>query len=170
MNLARRTFSSPSSALSRPLRMLLAVTFIAVAAGITPLAFAQPAGMHPAMAGGLGIGGPHMSGRMLDLVGATTEQRAHIKAIMDAAHTAAKAQRDAAQPLKTQLKDLFTKATVDAAAAESLRKQLQPFHNEIGRIMLKAMVDSANVLTLAQRQALAEHLAKREAMHRPPKQ
>lgn len=176
MNLNQTTFL-PS--LSRPMKMLLATLFVAGAASLTQTAYAQPmgdmhagpggmrggsAGMRGGMHGeGMGMGGAHM-GRMLEMVKATPEQRTQIKAIMDAARTDLKAQREAGRALHQQMQAAFTQPTVDARAVESLRAQISAQHDSASKRMTQAMLDASKVLTPEQRKTAADLMAKRQSM------
>ncbi len=170
MNLKPSTFL-PS--LSRPAQMLLATLFVAAAASLSPSAHAQPLGdMHGGSVGmrgmhsegmGMGMAGAHM-GRVLDAVKATPEQRAQIKSIMEAAHTDLKAQREAGRTLHQQMQAAFTQPTVDARSVESLRAQIAAQHDTASKRMTQAMLDASKVLTPDQRKAMADMMAKRQAM------
>jgi Spy/CpxP family protein refolding chaperone len=154
--------------LSRPVQMLLATLFVAAAAGLTPAAHAQAMGeMHGGMRGmhgeGMGMGGPHM-GRVMDAVKATTEQRAQIKAIMDAARADLKSQHEAGRALHQQMQAAFTQPTVDARAVESLRAQITAQHDTASKRMTQALLDASKVLSPEQRKTLADLMAKRQAM------
>jgi Spy/CpxP family protein refolding chaperone len=171
--------------LSRPTQMLMATLLVAVAAGLTPTAHAQPmGGMHGGPAGmrggadgmhgdgmgmgaGMGMGGgmagAHM-GRALDAVKATPEQRAQIKTIMEAARTDLKAQREAGRTLHQQMQAAFTQPTVDARAVEALRVQIAAQHDTASKRMTLAMLDASKVLSVEQRKTLADLMAQRQAM------
>ena len=170
------THSKPSPSLpglSRPIQMLLATLTVAVAitASMAQTAFAQPAaargGMPPMgdMRGGPGgmMGGRHM-GRVLDLVGATADQRAQIKTIMDAAHADIKTQRDSGRSLHQQMEAAFAQPTVDARTVEALRLQISALHEAGSKRMTQALLDISKVLTPDQRKTLADAMAKRKAM------
>jgi periplasmic protein CpxP/Spy len=166
-----------------PLRWLLVTVALALAAGVSQTAMAQPdtardgvddglqGGMHDAGRGhrsgmfGRGDMG-HMAhmGRMLDAVNATPEQRAQIKQIMEAAHTDLKAQRSNGFALRQQSMALLAQTTIDARAVETVRQQMLAQHDTTSKRMTQAMVDAANVLTPTQRQTLAGLMAKRQAM------
>jgi Spy/CpxP family protein refolding chaperone len=165
--------------LSRPTQMLMATLLVAVAAGLTPTAHAQPmGGMHGGPAGmrgggdgmhgdGMGMGGgmagAHM-GRALDAVKATPEQRAQIKTIMEAARTDLKTQREAGRTLHQQMQAAFTQPTVDARAVEALRVQIAAQHDTASKRMTLAMLDASKVLSVEQRKTLADLMAQRQAM------
>jgi periplasmic protein CpxP/Spy len=148
----------------RPVRLLLATLTVALAAGISQTALAQPGEMGmPGMHGGMGHGGGHIE-RMLDAVNATPEQRTQIKQIMQTAHTDLQSQRTQRQSLHQQMQALLAQPTIDARAVETLRQQAMAQHDVASKRMSQAMMDAANVLTPAQRQTLAGLMAKRQAM------
>ena len=101
---------------------------------------------------------------MLDAVGATAEQKAQIKQIMDAAQVDLKAQRDAGRGLHDQMRQLFTQPTVDARAVETLRQQLLAQHDQASKRMMQAMLEGSRVLTPEQRAKMADMAGQRRAM------
>ncbi len=159
--------------LPHAVQALMATLLVAAAAGLALPAHAQPmagmaggpeglhgGGMH---GGGMGMGGAHM-GRVLDAVKATPEQRSQIKAIMDAARTDMKAQREAGRGLRQQMQAAFAQPTVDARAVETLRAQMLAQHDTASKRMTQAMLDVSKVLTPEQRKTMADLMAKRQAM------
>jgi protein CpxP len=133
----------------RAARLLSTGLFVALAGTAMLTAEAAPMdggghrhGMMGGMMGGPMMGGMH-GGRMLDAVGATAEQKAQIKQIMDAAHTELKAQRDAGRGLHDQMRQLFTQPTVDARAVETLRQQMLAQHDQASKRMMQAMLEAA---------------------------
>ena len=165
--------SRPARALGqRPLRLLVATAVLALAGGLVHTATAAPHGDHggrgamTAMAGGLGgmaMAHPRQMDRLFDSIGASAEQRAQIKQIMDAARTDLKAQREAGRSLREQGQALFTQPTVDANAAEALRQQLLAQHDQASKRTLQALIDVSRVLTPEQRKAIADRMAERRA-------
>ncbi len=191
MDSTRTQVSTPRAA-QRPLRLLLATACIALTAALAQTAIAQPAG-GPGMGrgamdhGGYGMGmmehggpgmghhgrhgayGKHMGGergmkRMLDMVGASPEQRAKIKAITDTARSDLRAQREAGRALHEQGRSIFTQPTIDANAAEALRQQMLAQHDQASRRMLQMKLDIAAVLTPEQRKTIADRMAQRRQM------
>ena len=155
----------------RPVRIAAATFVLALAAGITQTAIAQPHGGYGAHGGhrgggmgGMGLMHPQMMERVLDSVNATPEQRAQIKQIVTAAYGDLKAQREAGRSLRQQSLALFAQPTVDARAAETLRQQMLAQHDEASRRALQAMLDVSRVLTPEQRKTLADRMAQRKAM------
>jgi Spy/CpxP family protein refolding chaperone len=118
-------------------------------------------GAHGAYAGGMG--GRH-GGRALDSIGATAEQKAQLRQIMESARADLKPLREAARGLHQQLRGLFAQPTVDANAAEALRQQLQANREQASKRMMQAMIDSSRVLTPEQRKQLAERSEQRRSM------
>jgi Spy/CpxP family protein refolding chaperone len=172
--------------LSSPLRITLATASVAVAGLVSQTALAAPVdgpmgghGMQHGMggAGDMGgmhgrMGGRHMS-RMLDLVNATPDQRAQVKAIMEAAHKDLAALHDSGRKLQEQSLSVFTQPSVDARAAEALRQQKMAQHDAASKRMLQAMLDAAKVLTPEQRKLLGDKMAQRRGMmerHRAERQ
>jgi Spy/CpxP family protein refolding chaperone len=156
----------------RPVRIATATFVLALAAGITQTAIAQPHGGYGAHAGhhrgggmgGMGLMHPQKMERVLDSVNATPEQRAQIKQIVLAAHTDLRAQREAGRSLRQQSLALFAQPTVDARAAEALRQQMLAQHDQASKRALQAMLDVSRVLTPEQRKTLADRMAQRKAM------
>lgn len=154
----------------RALKLLTATCLIGLAAAMTPVAHAFPGGMggHGEMGamGGRGMGmhgGGHM-GRMLDQVGASAEQKAQIKAIMEAARNDLKPVQTQMKALRQQGAALFTQRNVDANAVEANRQQMQALHGQVSKRMAQAMVESSRVLTPEQRTKMADLMSKRRAM------
>jgi protein CpxP len=163
---------------NRPAARLLSTgLFVALAGAAMLTAEAAPMDGGGHRHGGGMMGGPMMGGmhggRMLDAVGATAEQKAQIKQIMDAAHTELKAQRDAGRGLHDQMRQLFTQPTVDARAVETLRQQMLAQHDQASKRMMQAMLDGSRVLTPEQRAKMADMAGQRRAMMdrrgQPPK-
>ena len=113
---------------------------------------------------GVGDMGMKMSGRMLDLVKATPEQRAQIQKIMDGARTDMQAQREAGKGLRGQLMQTMAQTNIDANAVEQVRQKMLAQHDQASKRRLQAMVDAAKVLTPEQRKQLAERMSQRGDM------
>jgi protein CpxP len=164
------------------LKFWLASGVLAVAAGMGANAIAMPhggahqgghhggqhqgRGMHEGM-GGHGMmmmGSPRHLERMLDHVKATPEQKTQIKQIAEAARADLQTQREAGKALREQSRALLVQPTVDARAAETLRQQMLAQHDQASKRMLQATLDISRVLTLEQRQTLANTMAQRQAM------
>jgi len=162
----------------RPLRLLAFTAMLAMAGGLAQTASASPHAGHPhhggsgamdqmgAMdgMGGMVMGHPRQMERLYDSVGVTTEQRAQIKQIMDAARTDLQAQREAGRQLREQTRALFAQPTIDAKEAEALRQQMLTRHDQASKRMLQAMLDASAVLTSDQRKAIAERMSERREM------
>lgn len=151
-------------------------------AGAASFAGAQPAGGAPAGMHGRGMhgGGMAMSGRLLDSVGATADQKTRIQAIMKQAHDDLQAQRQAGRALHEQMATLLAAPTVDTSAVEAVRQKLLAQHDAASRRMMQAMLDAGAVLTPDQRAKIAEkmkqhrgmmerHLRERQGMDGAPK-
>lgn len=151
-------------------RLLLAGLVLAVAGTAAITVNAQPgpgggSGHHHR--GEMGMGLPMFGGhidRMLDSVKATDAQRTQIKQIVAGARADLKAQRESGRALHQQMQALITQPTVDANAAEALRQQMLARHDQASKRMMQAMLDVSRVLTLEQRQQLAQQMKQRHDM------
>jgi Spy/CpxP family protein refolding chaperone len=94
---------------------------------------------------------------------ATDAQRTQITQIAQAAAADLKAQHGTERSLHQQGLQIFTAATVDPTAAESVRAQLQVQHDQASRRVLQAMLDISQVLTPEQRAAIGARAQQREA-------
>lgn len=123
-------------------------------------------GMHGGMYGGqMGMhGGPMVSDRMLDTVGASADQKARVRDIFKAAQDDLRKQRELGGDLHQQMMQLMTAPQVDAAAAEALRQKQLARHDVASKRLLQAMLDAQAVLTPEQRQKLGERLKSRQEM------
>ncbi len=171
------------------LRHATAFTLVMAVAGATAsLAQAQPAGGMGGMGGMAGMagkdgmamqhgprhaahhpqGGPGgrmmMSERMLDSVGASTEQKTRVRDILKTAQDEQRAQREGGQALQQQMMQLMAAPQIDAAAAEALRQQQQVRHDAVSKRRLQAMLDVQAVLTPEQRAKMAEQMKARQDM------
>lgn len=148
------------------LRLMLATTVLALAGGAVQTAHAGPGEHGRAMAGfgAAGMGHPHQIGRMLDSIGASAEQQAQVKQILQAAHTELLPQQAQRKALHEQGRALFTQNAVDARAAEVLRQQMQALHEQTSKRMLQALLDVSRVLSPEQRQAIAAKMGQRAGM------
>ena len=108
--------------------------------------------------------GMKMSGRMLDLVKATPEQRAQIQKIMDGARTDMQAQREAGKGLRGEFMATMAQPNIDAGAVEQIRQKMLAQHDQASKRRMQAMVDAARVLTPEQRKQLSERMAQRGDM------
>lgn len=120
---------------------------------------AGPMGEHH---GGM-MGGPRAE-RMLEAVGASAEQRAQIRQIMEAARADLQAQRESGQALHQQMRQVFTQPTVDANAVEVLRQQQMARHDAASKRRMQAMLEASRVLSPEQRAKLAELMDQRRGM------
>lgn len=156
------------------LSSLLVSTVLVGTAALSALAVqAQPmppGGHRGAMMGG-GEHGRHgggmdmkFSGRMLDAVKATPEQRAQIQKIMETARADLQAQREAGKGLRSQLMQAMAQPNIDANAVERVRKDMLAHQDQVSKRRMQAMVDAARVLTPEQRKQLTERMAQRRSM------
>ena len=144
----------------------------------------HPGMQHPMMPGGMHGGGhggrhhgmgpgmmfrgsPERIGRgvdfMLDGLHPSDAQRSQIKQIAVQAAADLKAQAAAGKGLRRRGMEIFTAATVDAAAAEQLRQQMLQQHDQMSRRVTQAMLDIARVLTPEQRATIGQRLRDRQA-------
>jgi len=108
--------------------------------------------------------GMKMSGRMLELVKATPEQRAQIQKIMDGARTDLQTQREAGKGLRGEFMATMAQPNIDAGAVEQIRQKMLAQHDQASKRRMQAMVDAARVLTPEQRKQLSERMAQRGDM------
>ena len=174
----------PAQSRARLLNLTAATLLVALAGATASVAQAQPmpgagpgrgpgtmqagmqAGLHGGMHGGqMGRhGGPMVSDRLLDAVGATADQKTRVHDIFKAAQDDLRKQREAGGDLHQQMMQLMTAPQVDAAAAEALRQQQLARQDVASKRMLQAMLDARAVLTPEQRQKLAERMKSRHQM------
>ena len=146
----------------RALRLFVATAVIALAGGLSQAVLAAP---HEGHGGpGMGMFDARHAERLFDAVGATPDQRAQLKQILQAATADMTAQRDSSRKLHAQGQALFAQPTVDARAAETLRQQQMAQHDQISKRRLQTMLDLSRVLTPEQRKTLSERLAQRRSM------
>lgn len=182
MNLKSFSARPVARPVSGPLSRLLLSSLLVGGAALSALAVqAQP--ISPSGPGGAGaprhamMGGDHghhghhgggmdmkWSGRMLDAVKATPEQRAQIQKIMEGARTDLQAQREAGKALRGQLMQTMAQPNIDANAVEQVRQKMLAQHDQASKRRLQAMVDAAKVLTPEQRKQLAERMSQRGDM------
>lgn len=158
--------SSPMPRTGHGARALRRVAVLLAAAGALAALPVQAQPMHAhaghGMHQGAGLHGPAgLSGRMLDAVGASAEQKAQVRKILDGAREELRSQHQAQRALHQQMLALLAAPQVDAAAAEALRQKQLAGHDAASKRMLQAMLDAAAVLSPEQRQKLAEQLQQR---------
>jgi periplasmic protein CpxP/Spy len=155
-------------------RLAALAAVAALAVGLALPAAAMPGGHgHEGGHGGHGahggfglpmLGGPGSIDKMLDSVNASAEQRTQVQQIAAAAAADMKAQHEAGRALRAQVQQLFTQPTLDARAAEALRQQMLAQQDQASKRMMQTVLDVSRVLTLQQRQQLAERFGQRTAM------
>ena len=155
-------------------RLVALAAIAALAVGLALPAAAMPGGHEHGQGHGQGHGagafglpmlaGPGGIDKMLDSVNASAEQRTQIQQIAAAAATDMKAQHEAGRALRAQVQQLFTQPTLDARAAEALRQQMLAQQDQASKRMMQTVLDVSRVLTLEQRQQLAERASQRTAM------
>jgi periplasmic protein CpxP/Spy len=142
-----------------PWRLAAAALVLAVAGGAAQMAQAMPGG--PGHHGGAHGGGMMMHGRVLQSVGATSDQQTRIHDIMKAARDDVRKLHEGAGDLRAQGAQLLAAPTIDARAVEALRLKRLALHDAVSKRMTQAMLDTAAVLTPEQRAKLAEQMGKR---------
>lgn len=179
MNLQPSSLNPRARTVSGALSRLLLSSLLVGGAALSAVAVqAQPA--QPGRPGGHAdhrghmMGGEHghhgggmdmkWSGRMLDAVKATPEQRAQIQKIMEGARTDLQAQREAGRALRGQLMQTMAQPNIDANAVEQLRQKMLAQHDQVSKRRMQAMVDAARVLTPEQRRQLSERMDQRRDM------
>jgi len=97
--------------------------------------------------------------RMLQKVKATNEQETRILAIVDQTFTDLEPFRTRRESAHQKARELLSQPTIDRAAIDALRTaQVQTF-DAVSKRITQALEDAAEVLTPAQRTALADELA-----------
>ena len=142
-----------------PWRLAAAALVLAVAGGAAQMAQAMPGG--PGHHGGHHGGGMMLHGRVLQSVGATSDQQTRIHDIMKVARDDVRKLHDGAGDLRAQGAQLLAAPTIDARAVEALRVKRLALHDAVSKRMTQAMLDAAAVLTPEQRAKLAEQMSKR---------
>ena len=182
MNLQPSSLNARARTVSGALSRLLLSSLLVGGAALSAVAVqAQP--MPPGGPGGASgqaghrghmMGGEHghhgggmdmkWSGRMLDAVKATPEQRAQIQKIMEGARTDLQAQREAGNALRGQLMQAMAQPNIDANAVEQVRQKMLAQHDQVSKRRMQAMVDAGRVLTPEQRKQLSERMGQRRDM------
>ena len=99
-----------------------------------------------------------MAERALDRIDATDAQRAQVDALLDTTVPKMFAIHEDGAALREEGRALFTADKVDAAAVEALRAEAMTLADEGSRLMASTAVSLANILTVEQRQDIAEDL------------
>jgi Spy/CpxP family protein refolding chaperone len=159
------TATRPTRRWRRPATVITGLAL--VLAGIAGLAWATgvgPAALGPGHGFGHGFGkGAHVRDfvefrvhRELKGVDATEAQEAQILATLDTLFAQHQAHETFRKEMHDQVAAALTGATVDRAALEAARVQILQRADAGSKDLVKAVADMAEVLTPAQRQALAE--------------
>ena len=99
---------------------------------------------------------------MLDEVDATDDQRERVQAIVTATLTDLEGARDLKREMRRNLVAAFTAETIDRGELEVLRLRKLETVDGMSRRVLTGLADAAEVLTPAQRAALAEEWSARD--------
>jgi protein CpxP len=165
-------------------RITLSAAVVALAGMACTVALGQtppgpPPGAGAAMHGGPGMGwdggwgwghgpgfGPGMGPqeRMLDLAGASAEQKAKVREIFAALRKEVVAQFESGRAMHQQMGQLLLAPKLDAAAVESLRQKLVAQHDAASKRVTQALLDASAVLTPEQRGKLAQAMQQRREM------
>ena len=119
------------------------------------------------MGAGMPFMGPilHKGGRGLERwltrLDATPEQRTRIQGIAQAARADLDVLHQQAKVLKTEAQTVMRQPKVDAAEAERVRARMMAHHDAVSKRMWAAMIEVSEVLTPAQREALAQRMSER---------
>lgn len=161
-------------------RLVLSGVAVALAGATLTVAHAQTppgppagaaAGMHagPGMGWGGGHGWGHGPGaamheRMLDLAGASADQKARVRDIFAAMRKDLRAQFEAGRAQHQQMSQLLLAPTLDANAVEALRQKMLAQHDVASRRVTQALLDASAVLTPDQRTKLDLAIQQRREM------
>lgn len=97
--------------------------------------------------------------RMLSHLNATPQQETQIKAVFANHKTQMKALHEERKQLRDATRTLMTSPTIDAAAVEGVRNKMVAQAEKSSRVFAAVALQVGQVLTQAQRQQLAEHMA-----------
>lgn len=97
--------------------------------------------------------------RMLEHVDATAQQETQIKAVFANHKAQMKASHQERKQLRDSMRLLMTAPTIDVAAVEGVRGKMVAQAEKSSRLLTEVAVQVGQVLTQAQRQQLAEHMA-----------
>ncbi len=98
------------------------------------------------------------SKRVLDGIGASTDQENKIHDIIATAFTAVNKDRKPPEEIRKRVTDLMKAPTVDRAAVESLRAEMVAKFDANSKIIAGAIVDASGQLSAEQRGQLADRL------------
>jgi Spy/CpxP family protein refolding chaperone len=117
--------------------------------------------MHHMMSGHGGMHAMTMAhvGKMLDQVGASSEQKSRIEAILRAGFAPMSGLHQEMAQSHASLHAILTAPTIDRAALEQLRAADVAKIDEATRVMTKSLADAAEVLTPDQRAKLSAKMA-----------
>jgi len=124
----------------------------------------QPHLMHAAF-GGLGPIDWHVD-FVLERIGASAEQRAKIKPIIQRTGDQLFELRSKHLEGRKQIRDTLAAPTIDRAKLESLRTEQLKLADQASKVITDALADAAEVLTPEQRAELARHIEARQRWFR----
>jgi Spy/CpxP family protein refolding chaperone len=102
-----------------------------------------------------------VANRMLNKVDATDEQKEEIDAILDEAFETVDEKRAEHEAKHEELKAILTAETIDREALEELRGEALAHFDEGSAMFLDVIVEVSEVLTVEQREQLAEMIEER---------
>ena len=98
---------------------------------------------------------------MLSKIGASDDQKTHIKAIAKSAMTDLALLHKQQQDLRKQMHDAMTAASIDKDKLAALHTQQAQLFEKTSARMHEAMIAAAEILTPEQRKAMAERMGRR---------
>ncbi|MEN9543933.1 MAG: hypothetical protein RLZZ598_766 [Pseudomonadota bacterium] len=170
------------SIFSRVSTRLTLVTLVMALTGVvlTPAEAAPGAGEHgPSDGPGMMFSGsPGQADRMADrllsgISNVSDAQRSQVREIARQAAADWQAQHEAGRALHEQMAAAFAQPVIDASAIEALRQQMLARHDASSKRTIQAMLDVSRVLSVEQRQQLAQKMQARRSMmerHRQERQ
>jgi len=144
-------------AMARPMRGFLLALGVVLASGVALAAWSATE-VSPAPGAGLVLPRGPLLDRLLDQVKASPTQRDQAHQIFDAADADLRKDRGAERADQARMAQLFSQATVDAAAVEAVRARIEHRRDLESRRATQALIDVSLVLNPGQREAIAGEL------------
>ena len=142
---------------ARPVRAFVLALGVALASGVALAAWSATDG--PLREPGVMVPRGPLLDRLLDQAQASPTQRDQARQIFDAADADLREQHRAERADRARMAQLFSQATVDAAAVEAVRGRIEQRHDLESRRATQALIDVGLVLTAQQRRTIAGQLA-----------
>lgn len=140
------------------MRVFLLALGVTLAGGVALAAWSATRGLPPASGGAMLPHGPLLD-NLLDQAEASPTQRAQSHQIFDAADARLSDNRFAERADRAQMARLFSQPLVDVAAVEAVRTRIEQRHDLESRRATQALLDVSLVLSVQQRQIVANRLA-----------